>query len=68
MSGSTAAAAIELLLTLVSNAGRISDLLRRTRAEGREPNAAELSEIARDNDGARAALVDAIARARAEGR
>lgn len=68
MSESAAAAAIELLLTLVANAGRISAVIRQARAEGREPTSAELSAIAADNDGARAALVDAIARAKSEGR
>jgi len=64
----TAAAAIELLLTLVTNAGRISSVIRQAQAEGREVSSAELSDIIRDNDGARAALVDAIERAKSEGR
>lgn len=62
------AAAIDLLLTLVANAGRISTVIRQAQSEGREPTSAELVNIARDDDGARAALVDAIARAKAEGR
>lgn len=66
MSG--AAAAIDLLLTLVANAGRISTVIRQAQSEGREPTADELADIAADNDGARAALVDAIARAKGEGR
>lgn len=62
------AAAIDLLLTLVANAGRISTVIRQAQSEGREPTSAELADIAADNDGARAALVDAIARAKAAGR
>lgn len=61
-------AAIELLLTLISNAARVSAVIRQAQTEGREVTSAELSEIILEGDGARAALVDAIARARAEGR
>lgn len=68
MSGSTTAAAIELLLTMVANAGRISTVIRQARSEGREPTSSELADIAADNDGARAALIDAITRAKAEER
>lgn len=61
-------AAIELLLTLIANAARVSAVIRQAQAEGREVSPAELSEIILEGDGARAALVDAIARAKAEGR
>lgn len=68
MTTTTASAAIELLLTLVANAGRISAVIKQARVEGREPSTAELLEIVADNDGARAALVDAIVRTKNEGR
>lgn len=63
------AAAIDLLLALMQNAARISSLITQARLEGREElTPDELQSIILDNDGARALLVDAIARARGDGR
>lgn len=64
----TAAAGIGLLLQIVEQAARVSVLIRQAQAEGRDVTAAELAQLVVENDAARAALVDAIARARAEGR
>lgn len=65
---STAAAGIGLLLQLIEQAARVSAVVRQAQAEGRDVTSAELAELVRENDGARAALVDAIERAKAEGR
>lgn len=60
---------IDLLIGLAGRMGALSDLFTKTRAENREPTAAELQAF--DDEWAnviRPALVDAIARAKAEGR
>lgn len=68
MSATTAAAGIGLLLQLIEQAARVSTVIRQAQAENRELTSAELSALAVENDAARAALVAAIDRARAEGR
>ena len=68
MSVSSTAAGIGLLLQLIEQAARVSSVIRQAQAEGRDVTSAELSTLVLENDGARAMLVDAIARAKAEGR
>lgn len=68
MSATAAAAGIGLLLQLIEQAARVSAVIRQAQAENRELTSAELAALAAENDVARAALVDAIARAKAEGR
>jgi len=68
MSATTAAAGIGLLLQLIEQAARVSLLIRAAQAEGRDVTSAELAALVAENDAARQGLVDAIARARSEGR
>jgi len=60
-----AAAAIELLLGLLDRASSISALLGKAQAEKRDISVEELDALAQADDLARAALVAAIAKARA---
>ena len=62
MSAQAAAAGIGLLLQLIEQAARVSTVIRQAQAEGRDVTSAELAGIIAAGDGARAALVDAIAR------
>lgn len=63
------AAAIDLLLTLITQAQRVSRVIAKARAEGRETlDDADLLEFERANDTARGELDAALARARDEGR
>jgi hypothetical protein len=68
MSAASAAAGIGLLLQLIEQAARVSSVIRQAQAEGRDVTSEELARIIVENDAARMALIDAIARARAEGR
>lgn len=68
MKATTAAAGIGLLLQLIEQAARVSTVIRQAQAEGRDLTSAELAGVVAENDVARATLVDAIARAKAEGR
>lgn len=68
MSATTAAAGIGLLLQLIEQAARVSVVIRQAQSEGRDLTAAELASVVAENDVARAALIAAIDKARAEGR
>lgn len=68
MSAQATAAGIGLLLQLIEQAARVSTVIRQAQTEGRDVSSAELAQIVVENDGARTALVDAIAEARAAGR
>lgn len=68
MSAQAAAAGIGLLLQLIEQAARVSTVVRQAQAEGRDVTSAELSQLVAANDGARASLADAIAKAKSEGR
>lgn len=68
MSAATAVAGIGLLLQLIEQAARVSAVIRQAQAEGRDLTSAELASVVAENDVARAALVDAIERAKTEGR
>lgn len=68
MSATAAAAGIGLLLQLIEQAARVSAVIRQAQAANRDLTSAELAQLAAENDVARAALVEAIARAKAEGR
>lgn len=68
MNTATTAAGIGLLLQLIEQAARVSLVIRAAQAEGRDVSSAELAALVVENDSARQDLVDAIARARAEGR
>lgn len=61
-------AAIDLLIALLNSAGRISVLIAKAQAESRDLSEEEWGQIVADDDAARASLVDAIAKAKAEGR
>lgn len=63
------ALALQLLLELVAKAGAVSEVIRKAREEGREDlSAAEWKTVLDADAAARQALVDAIAKAKAEGR
>lgn len=51
-----------------AQAKRISALIEKARGEGRDVSDEELAELVSDDDAARTALDEAIARAQAEGR
>lgn len=68
MSAATVATGIGLLLQLIEQAARVSAVIRQAQTENRDLTSAELAQLAAENDVARAALVEAIARAKAEGR
>lgn len=51
---------------MIEQAARISPILRQAQAEGRDVTSAELAQLAAENDTARAALMQAIDRARSE--
>lgn len=54
------AAAIELVLAIINNAGPVSSLIRRAQAEGRPLSREELQTAFDQDDDARDALVSAI--------
>lgn len=60
-------ALVTLILGLLDRAAVAGALLTKTRAEGREPTAAELDALERDDDAARDRLQAEIARQRAAG-
>jgi len=63
------AAAIDLLLTLITQAQRVSTIIAQARAEGRESlSEDDINELTAANDDARAELEAAIETARTEGR
>lgn len=63
------AAAIDLLLTLITQAQRVSTVIATARAEGRDTlSDDDIEELELANDQARAELEAAIDRARTEGR
>jgi len=65
----TVSAALDLLLNLTLQVGRITVMIRAAKAEGRDTlSEAELDELLAEDDQARQNLQDAIERARAEGR
>ncbi len=68
MSAQATAAGIGLLLQLIEQAARVSGVIRQAQSEGRDVSSTELAQIVAENDGARSALVDAIAAAKAAGR
>lgn len=68
MSATSVATGIGLLLQLIEQAARVGAVVRQAQSEGRDVTSAELANLVQENDGARAMLVDAIERARAEGR
>ncbi len=62
-------AALSLLIALLNNAAQISTLIAQAQAEGRDTlSDDQWSIILATNESARAQLVDAIAKAKAEGR
>jgi hypothetical protein len=61
-------ALIDLILSLASRMQAAGQLIKIARAEGRDVTTAELDELAAADDAARDALVDAIAKAKEEGR
>ena len=63
-----ALAAIDLLIALLNSAGRISVLIAKAHAESRDLTEEEWAQIVADDDSARASLVEAIAKAKSEGR
>lgn len=58
------AAAIELLVALLTQAARISVMLNLAKAEARDITNEEWRELLNENDAARARLIEAIAKAR----
>lgn len=60
MSTNNNAALVTLLLGLVGRAGAVSELLTKTRAEGRQPTAEEMQAFFAADDVARASLQTAI--------
>ena len=63
------ATAIDLVLSLLSQAARVGSMISSARAEGRDSlSEEEVNELAAENDQARQELEDAINKARAEGR
>lgn len=65
--GAGAAVAIDILFGLLDRAASISALIKSAQSEGRDITAAELDALADADDAARAELVAAIAKRRAEG-
>lgn len=65
---SNALAATELLIALLAQAARISEILRVAQAGERDLSQEEWGEILADNDTARARLEAAINKAKEEGR
>lgn len=61
-------ALISLMLGLLDRASQIGTLINTARGEGRDVSAAELQQLAAQDDKARDELVAAIAKAQAEGR
>jgi hypothetical protein len=61
-----AALAVELLIALVNQAGTISALLSKAKAENRDVTSAELDTLSLADDLARAQLIVAIASRRAQ--
>ena len=60
--------AIDLITGLVGRVQAISALISKAQAEGRDITTEELESLVKEDDTARAALVEAIAKAKAEGR
>lgn len=56
--------AVDLLIGLLDRATVISDLIRKAQSEGRDITAAELDQLAKEDDTARAALQAAIDKAK----
>ena len=52
--------AVTLLLALINNAGKISELIQRAQTEGRDITPAEWQSVISQNDAARAALATEI--------
>lgn len=63
-----ALAAIDLILALLTRASAISALVAQAQAEKRDLTEAEMNQIIAEDDKARAGLVAAIEKAKAEGR
>lgn len=59
---------VTMILSLSERITQISQLIQTARNEGRDVTSAELAELAAADDAAREQLVQAIERARAEGR
>lgn len=59
---------VTMILSLSERITQISQLIQTARDEGRDVTSAELAELAAADDAAREQLVQAIERARAEGR
>lgn len=68
MNSQAAASGIGLLLDLIANAARVSLVVRQAHSEGRDLSSDELSMLITENDEARGLMVDAINRAKSEGR
>jgi len=61
-----AALAIQLLLGLLDRASAIGDLLKKAKDEGRDLTEAEIDKLVEEDDAAKEALEEAIAKARGE--
>lgn len=61
---STINLALDLVIALLSRASEVSAAIKKAQAEGRDLTDAELDSFVAANDEARAALVEAIARAK----
>lgn len=61
-------AALDLWLAYQKEAGRVSALILGARAENRDLTAEELASVAQDDDAGRTHLVEALARAKEQGR
>jgi hypothetical protein len=64
----TALQLVTMILSLSERITQISQLIQTARDEGRDITSAELADLAAKDDAAREQLVQAIERARAEGR
>lgn len=68
MNGSTISLALEVLIQLTLQAQKISVLIQQATAESRDLTNEEFEAIATDANASRAALIQAIAKAKGEGR
>lgn len=68
MSSAAVFTGIELLIQLIDRAAAASNIIKQARAEGRDVTSAELATLRAEGDAALAALDEAIARAKSEGR
>jgi hypothetical protein len=68
MSSAAVFTGIELLIQLIDRAAAASSIIKTARAEGRDVTSAELAQLRAEGDASMAALDDAIARAKSEGR